>query len=720
METTENNAPKATRRVIVSATFTATPIEEYLRFWTTTLRIPCDIGFAPYQQLFQTLIDPESIFASNQAGANVALFRLEDLAPNSDPNLIESHLRDLVEALKSAATRLRAPVIFCLCPPSSSFEETLQSQHRSTRLKTEICRQVRAVPNLYFLDTDALIARYHITVVEDALADRVGHVPYHAEFFAALGTQIFRTMLAHDRKPVKAVALDCDNTLWSGVAGEDGPEGVEIDSGRKALQNFLLRKRAAGMLLAIASKNNESDVRETFAIHPEMVLKWEHIVAHRINWEPKSQNLLELASELNLGLDSFVFLDDDAKECGEVCADLPEIVTLRIPHTTADISDFLEHAWIFDRGGAVTVEDRERSRMYAAEIERNRFEKQAKDFREFLAGLRLEVVFAPVTAETLPRAAQLTQRTNQMNAALTRYKEQELRSALDSGKVEAFGTSVSDRFGSYGLVGLVIFHVDGDAICIDDFLLSCRALGRGVEQRMLAHVADVAIQQGKPAVTIAVTRGPRNQPAVQLIRSVFGGLPDGQVAVTLSRPASDLLKLEMRLPASPVAETAAQAISVSDRKTSASQAIDYQHIAESFRTARSILAAVQNKKRESARPRQPSGAAPESPLQQRLAAIWRDLLGLESVGIDEDFFDLGGHSLLAVQLLSRVHDEIGVDLPDSVIYGDKLRIDNLARTIELQQLGVSDQAAYDAMLAEIESLSDEEVAALLAEEEDRK
>jgi acyl carrier protein len=128
---------------------------------------------------------------------------------------------------------------------------------------------------------------------------------------------------------------------------------------------------------------------------------------------------------------------------------------------------------------------------------------------------------------------------------------------------------------------------------------------------------------------------------------------------------------------------------------------------------------MDRQRRKAQAPRAASNAVPQGEIQRKLARIWCDLLSLENVGVDEDFFDLGGHSLLAVQLLSRIQRDLGVDLPDSVIYGDKLRIDNLARTIELHQLGISDQEAYDSMLAEIESLSDEEVAALLAEEDSR-
>jgi FkbH-like protein len=702
---------------LIGATFTATPIAEPLQFWISELGLSERIDFLPYRQLFQTLLDPASVFSRNEHGVNVALFRLEDLAAEGALADIERHARELSDALRGAALASRVPLIACLCPPSSRFLETEESPRFSERLERELSESLDGRPNLCWLGSGEVIARYQVMSIEDPIAERTGHVPYHRSFFAALGTEILRVALATERRPVKVIICDCDNTLWTGVCGEDGPLNVMIDSGRRTLQRFLQAQKDAGTLLAIASKNNEADVRETFSSHAGMALAWSDIVAHRINWESKSRNLLELADELNLGLDSFVFLDDDAKECAEVRSELPEVTTLQLPHSSGAIGGFLDHAWIFDRTKTATTEDQTRSQMYAEHLERNRFEKQARDLREFLAGLRLEIVFAPLTPDSLARASQLTQRTNQMNASLRRYSESELKADLDSD-LEAFTVTVSDRFGSYGLVGLVLFRTGAEALRIENILLSCRALGRGVEHKMIQHAAEIAEARGKRRIEIAIVEGPRNQPALNLLRDV------GSATFTTSQQeywvveVTDARKLEfLDNPIESEAAMSPTAIGARERTQRGGPSIDYQRIAESLCSAANIEAAIQHKKREQSQAGNSTGAPPHTELQARLAAIWCVLLGVRAVGVDEDFFDLGGHSLLAVQLLSRIHEELGVDLPDAVIYGEKLRIDSLARAIELQELGITDQAAYDSMLEEIESLSDDEVAALLAEEE---
>jgi FkbH-like protein len=716
MSTTTAESQASAPQILIGATFTATPLEETLQFWVTELALPHQIGFAPYQQLFQTLISPASAFASNARGVNVALFRLEDLGDGLPE--IEEHADELADALITSSKDSRVPLIASLCPPSSRFLETDEHQRFAERVEARLLAKLANQPHLHIVSANRTIARYQVTEIEDPTAERTGHVPYHPSFFTALGTEISRIAAASERKPLKVIAFDCDNTLWSGVCGEDGPQGVEIDAGRRALQKSLLEQKQAGVLLAIASKNNEADVRETFAIHPEMILRWGDIVAHRINWDSKSQNLLELAVELNLGLDSFVFLDDDSKECAEVRSELPEVATLQIPHRTQGLARFLDHAWIFDRLDATTAEDRQRSKLYAEQVQRTRFERQANDLREFLAGLRLEILFAPVTAETLPRAAQLTQRTNQMNFTLHRFSEAELKSALDSGSLEAFTVSVSDRFGSYGLVGIALFRDHGDAFTLEDFLLSCRALGRGVEHKMLAHVAGVAANRGHDTLKVNVRRGPRNQPAFHFLESVGVSVPSSDQPTELELRIADLQTLEfpgnIAVPLAGATTSAPQVRQQKDART-----VDWERIAGSLQTAAQIGEAIRQRRRQSGISHREIGTPPRTELQSRLAGIWCDLLGLDAVGIEEDFFDLGGHSLLAVQLLSRIRQEIGIDLPDSVIYSEKLRIDNLARTIELQRLGVGDQEAYETMLAEIESLSDDEVAALLAEEEGR-
>jgi FkbH-like protein len=708
-------------RLLVGATFTATPLEEPIRFWLDELSLAYQLEFAPYQQLLAALLDPAGPFAGNHPGANVVLLRLEDLAPS--PESIQAHALELARVLRKVASVSPVPWLVSVCPDSPRFLETQENQALAMMLRRTLDQDLARQPNITLLSADSVIARYEVTEVDDPLGERAGHVPYRDAFFAALGTQIVRTVLALQRDPYKVIAADCDNTLWTGICGEDGPRGVAIDDARRSLQHVLAAQGQQGMLVTLVSKNNEPDVEETFASNPDMPLRWRDLAATRINWEPKSTNLVQLGSQLNLGLNSFIFLDDDAKECAEMRRECPEVATLQLPAASREIPRFLQHVWVFDHVKPLTAEDRNRSQMYSEEQGRSRLERQSRDLAAFIASLRLEVLFAPVTPETLPRAAQLTQRTNQMNSVPRRYTEAELRAALAVGELDAFTVTVNDRFGSYGLVGLLLYTAEERCMHVPGFMLSCRALGRGVEHRMLAHVGDLAKHAGKTTVTVEFEHGPRNQPAHQFLSRVSAQLlgkplPEAQTA-SLEFPVEGLRFLEYSPSHAPaVASTAAPQTSqtpIAGEPTT--HPPDYERIAIHLNTAARILAAIAEKRRQRSSPGRVITTLPETLLQQQLATIWCDLLGLRAVGIDDDFFDLGGHSLLAVQLLSRIHRDLGIELPDSVIYSEKLRIRNLARHVELQQLGVEHQADYQELLAEIEALSDDEVAALLAGEE---
>jgi FkbH-like protein len=705
-------------RLLVGATFTATPLEEPIRFWLDELSLAYQLEFAPYQQLLAALLDRAGLFAGNRRGANVVLFRLEDLAPSAQS--IQAHALELARVLRAVASESLVPWLVLVCPDSPRFLETQESQALGVNLRQMLHQELVEQPNIILLSADSVIARYEVTEVDDPLGERAGHVPYRDVFFAALGTQVVRTVLALERDPFKVIAVDCDNTLWTGICGEDGPRGVVIDDARRSLQHVLAAQGQQGMLLTLVSKNNEPDVEETFASHLSMPLRWTDLAATRINWEPKSTNLVELGSQLNLGLSSFIFLDDDAKECAEMRRECPEVATLQLPASSREVPRFLQHVWVFDHVKPLTAEDRDRSQMYSDEQGRSRLERQSRDLAEFIASLRLEVLFAPVTPETLPRAGQLTQRTNQMNSAPRRYTEAQLKAALAGGELDSFTVTANDRFGSYGLVGLLLYRAKERSLHVPGFMLSCRALGRGVEHRMLAHVAELAEQAGKTCVTFEFERGPRNEPALQFLSRVSAQLLGRPLAAaqtaSLEVPVEGLRLLEYSPSDAPIAvSTFASQASIDGEP--ATRPPDYERIATNLNSAARILEAIAEKRRQRSAPERVITAPPETLLQQQLASIWCDLLGLRAVGIEDDFFDLGGHSLLAVQLLSRIHRNLGIELPDSVIYSEKLRIRNLARHVELQQLGVAHQADYQDLLAEIEALSDEQVAALLADEE---
>jgi FkbH-like protein len=662
----------------ISATFTAEPIETVLAFWGRQLKWPTEVRFAPFNQVAQSLLDPASVLARNTEGVNVILVRPEDLGSSDD--LIREHVHELADLTVRARHASRVPFIFVVCPGSPAI----------------VLRDTEGIRVLQPEDVERL---YPVEEIFSAEGDRLGRVAYTESYFAALGTTLARLAYAQVAAPFKVIALDCDNTLWQGICGEDGAAGVVIDGPRRALQQFMAAQRDAGMLLALASKNNEADVLDVFERRPEMPLRLEHFVSRRLNWEPKSASLASLAAELSLSPDSFLFVDDSPLECAEVQENLPQVFALALPSNAAEIAPFLYHVWAFDHP-VVTAEDRRRSESYAQTLAFSRELRSAGSMEHFLDTLNLRVTFVPPTPERLPRMEQLTQRTNQFNFTTIRRTAAEISSLVSSGW-ECLGVEVSDRFGDYGLTGLLVFRVQEDALEIDTFLLSCRVLGRGVEHRLMNRLAEEALQRGLHTITGRFIPTARNEPARQFLRSITGD------AIERYRISAEVAARAGWTPQGPSATVPIRepAPSLPNNRP------DYAYIARHLSSASDILAAM----RAEARGAQPVASGWESETEASLATIWRELLRKPEIKPNDNFFDLGGHSLLVVLLIVRVRETLGVELPIEDVYSGDLTLRSLASTIDRRKAGVD--VDYEAMMDEISRMSDEEVLRLLAESE---
>jgi FkbH-like protein len=691
----------------VAASFTAEPLERVLRFWGDQLDAPIDVRFAPYNQVMQTLLDPASVFAANSHGVNVLFVRLEDMGldiadPSSAARAAEN-VGQLVDTVRAAHERFAVPVLFSLCPSSpaalSAFPGLWQSV--ASRIETALDE----VPGVQFLASDRIARLYPVDVVRDPDADRLGHIPYTELYFAALGTAVVRVAHSLAAPPYKVIALDCDNTLWSGITGEDGPAGVSLDDARRALHAFMLEQREDGMLLCLASKNNEADVLETFDLHPEFPLQARHFTAWRLNWDSKAENLESLAEELSLGLDTFIFVDDNPRECAEIEDAQPEVLTLALPENAERIPHFLEHVWAFDHP-VVTEEDRQRNAYYVQTRQFGRELRTSGDLNHFMESLALEVRFAPLSEENLARASQMTQRTNQFNFTTIRRTEQELRALAGAG-FQSAAVDVSDRFGNYGIVGLLIWSESNSSLDVDTFLLSCRALGRGVEHRMLAFLASRAIGHGLGNLSLRVTPSAKNLPARQFMREVAGQYGTGNgAAQEYTLPGDKFRDLRWQ----PASHRAPSVPAAKPTPSAGRRFVEYAHIARNLSTPAQIMAAM----RSSAVPA--GGGAVMTETERRVAAIWSDLLRRSDVRPSDNFYDLGGHSLLAVLLTLRVREEFGIELPIDDVYSAGLTLAELARKIETYQFARVSPEEYRALLEEIENMSDHEVMEALASE----
>lgn len=675
-------------RFAISATFTAEPVAKPISFLSLATNSRLEIEFSPYNQVVQTLLDPNGIMARNRFGVNVILFRLDDLG---FPERWVENLNQLHSALAATAPRLAMPLLVVACPganPDGLIEEFLD--------------RLEALGNVYVLHQSWLDRLYPVDQKLSPAAEKLGQIPYTEDYFIALGTGLVRCAQALRQPPVKVLALDCDQTLWQGVCGEDGPEGVRLSPPYRAMQTFALAQREKGILLALSSKNNLTDVLETFACHPEFPLRWEHISAHRINWQPKPQGLHSMAAELSLGIDSFVFLDDNPKEIAEVAEQSPQLTSLCLPSDPGEIETFLQHLWCFDRL-KVTKEDRQRAASYAQIAQFGRALEQTESLEDFYSNLELQVDIRPLRSEELTRAAQLTQRTNQFNFTTVRRNESEIRNFAAG---TAFGVHVQDRFGDYGFTGLLLLDQQPGRLRVDTLLLSCRVLGRGVEHRVMSWIGHHAASSGCPTVEVPFLPTPRNTPAREFLSAC---------SIAPEMAAEELMQLrfsaiKVQVPLQTIAATETKQAELSNQDATR---IDFAYLATHLRSVQQIRQAIA----EQAHPHSDSHRAtralnnpPSTPTEEKLAAIWRDLLRRDDIAADDNFFDIGGHSLLVVLMIVRIREQFEVELGIDEVYAADRNLAALAARIdELFHFGGVDSEAYQRIVAEVAALSDEEV-----------
>jgi amino acid adenylation domain-containing protein/FkbH-like protein len=710
-------APRGeTLKLAVAATFTAEPIAEYIQWWLRQFHLDVDVKFAGYNQVFQELLETTGLLSTNR-GVNLLLIRFEDWIrdryagdhnENRSCQKLEAAYKELTKILEHKDKTV--PYLVGVFPVSTH----LSLRPAVIRHLEKITRQwetlLESLDNVYVVDFTRLDTMYNIEEVFDPVTDREGHLPFRHAFYAAVGTVIARKVYALKRRPFKVIALDCDNTLWKGICGEDGPLGVHVRGPWLELQHFMLRKYNEGMLLTLCSKNNEADVWEVFEKNPHILLKKDHFVGWRINWKPKSENLRELARELNLGMDSFILVDDSPTECYEVMTHCPEVLTLPLPRDAdaEQIPMFLHHVWAFDNL-KVTGEDRARAQMYTQERKREEARTESPSLADFLSGLGLKVSMNPVKPPQVPRVAQLTQRTNQFNLSTIRRTEEEITALIRQGDTNTvcWAVEVSDRFGDYGLVGVVISIRKQGTLFIDTFLLSCRVLGRGVEDAILAGLKAYCDTHRLDRLEARFYPTPKNRPFRLFLEKAWFLQEAGDTVSSYILPREKIIgslsyvdfyylrDFEREASLSPVpsaeshTEPAADAPGPVMAHRWEAHTVNRENLVHKEQylplencTARDLLVLPTG---EGEGEESPLAAAPyvepRDETEKKLVEIWQEILNVKPIGIDASFFEIGGNSVKATMMVSHIHRVFNAAVSLSRVFKTP-RVRDLAQTIK--------------------------------------
>jgi FkbH-like protein len=384
------------------------------------------------------------------------------------------------------------------------------------RFNLALREEARQFSNVRVIDTEDILGFIGYQRAFDSRFYFRSKAPYSAVFFDELAKRISFATRGFGAHFYKALILDCDNTLWGGVIGEDLLSGIKLDKHDYPgnifwkIQNEILALEKSGALLCLCSKNNLADVDEVLEKHPSMVIKEGHIAVKKVNWDDKASNIRSLSQELNIGLDSMVFLDDSSFECEAVRQQLPMVKTFQVPKNLPDYPGLFSEIKKLFLAGGVTEESKSKTQQYRQRSEAEALKAQFENQDEYLASLGLKVELSLNLRSSIPRISELSMKSNQFNLTTRRYSESQIQAMMDSDEHDIYSLVVEDKFGNSGLTGVVVIKYEGKKASIENFYMSCRVIGRGVEMAIWKRINEIAIKKGCLSLSADYFMSPKN------------------------------------------------------------------------------------------------------------------------------------------------------------------------------------------------------------------
>lgn len=348
--------------------------------------------------------------------------------------------------------------------------------------------------NLHILDIRSTLVKVGLSNAFDFRMYFLSKTLYTISFWKEYVYELSSIAYKYTGKLKKAIIFDCDNTLWKGILGEDGMTGIDMSAQTKIGQIYNKIQQIAvwlsnqGVIIGLCSKNNPADIEKVLLEHKDMKLTKKYIVNSKINWQDKASNLRIIAKELNIGLDSFVFVDDSSFEINMIKEQLPEILTLQVPTAIHEYPGQLlklieRHFYL-----SGNISDIDKTKQYKVQSQRDEEKSKHQSLEDYLSSIKIEVIVKENDVSQIARIAQLTQKTNQFNLTTQRYTENQIELFMKNGKTKVFSFSVSDKFGESGLTAVCIVHEKNTIASIDSLLMSCRIMGRNIELAIMNYL----------------------------------------------------------------------------------------------------------------------------------------------------------------------------------------------------------------------------------------
>ncbi len=527
-------------------------IGQYLANEKSTLQL--SVSSSPFGQVFRALLEPDPAerqdFGIVWTSPEIILPTFARALENApiDEDQLFSEIHEFAECLRKAQNRFRAIFVVSWTLPRFIRGNGLLSlkgqgiRKLLLKINLKLSEELEACSSIYLLDAQ----RWMEAAGKDSCSPKLWYMTktrFHPEVFRRAASDVRAAISAVLGASKKLVIVDLDNTLWGGVVGDLGWQNVRLGGHDYLGEAFLDFQRALkalsqrGVLLAIASKNEESVALEAISKHPEMLLRPDDFAAWRINWNDKAVNIAELTEELNLGLQSAVFIDDNGLERARVREALPEVYVPEWPEDPTLSASYLLELDCFD-SAYTTGEDAGRREMYAASKQREVVRKTVASADEWLLTLGTEVLVEEFSDSNRIRVAQLLNKTNQMNLTTRRLSEHELQLWVGEGNRKLWAFRVKDKFGDSGLTGILSVEIESGIARIVDFVLSCRVMGRNLENAMLAFAAEQCAAAGLRELRANYVPTAKNKPCFSFWMSSGFSYDDKELRFTwpLSQP----------------------------------------------------------------------------------------------------------------------------------------------------------------------------------------
>ena len=535
-------------KVAILSSFTLNGLSEILHVKSSDLGIRYQSYLGGYNQYNQELLDSQSEYYKFSPDVTFLILDIRNflgenfhfpynISDNERKLLVNEKINQIENIIKCFEKNLNSKLIitnFNIPSYSPNGITETKSDFGFHEMIEELNRSLRNISkthsSVYIYDFNHFVSKYGEKNIFDYRQFHVGDIQIALNFIPSFAYDLMSYIKPITGTNKKCIVLDLDNTLWGGIIGEDGFDGIELghSSNGKAFVDFqkeLLSLWNHGIILAINSKNNFDDAMKVINEHPNMILRKKNFASIQINWDDKAQNLKQIAEEINIGLNSIAFFDDDKINRERIKQEFPEVLTIEVPDDPSQFSLILKNLNDFNVLQR-TDEDIKRGQMYAQQRERKELEKSISNLDDFLEQLDIKVKMKNSSEFLIPRISQLTLKTNQFNLTTRRYQEEEIRNFTNDHKFIVGCAQVLDKFGDNGITGVYIINKQDKIWSIDTFLLSCRIMGRGVENGILSQILIDAKHNGVEEIRANFIPTQKNKPAENFLPD-FGFQKEG-------------------------------------------------------------------------------------------------------------------------------------------------------------------------------------------------